>query len=81
MPLSLREAAITHRPQIMNYYKITVRFKTGNDDLKTEETHRNFENDTEAFVYASGFADGLVTTSYGILLEKQIDKLSDDRRL
>jgi hypothetical protein len=65
----------------MNYYKITVKFKTKNDDLIMEETHRNFENDTEAFVYASGFADGLITISYGVLLEKQIDKLNDDRRV
>lgn len=63
----------------MNYYKITVKFKTGHDEVKAEETHRNFESDTEAFVYASGFADGLVTASYGVLLEKQIDKISDDR--
>ena len=45
------------------------------------ETFRNFFSDSEAFIYSSGFADGFASLHGGVVLEKQIEKLNDDRSL
>ena len=43
------------------------------------QTERNFSADKDVFIFASGFADGFAMAFNGAVLEKQIEKLGDDR--
>lgn len=65
----------------MKYYNIKVQIRTQAGEVLTLETHRNFTSNGEAFMYSTGFADGFCMTHSGVLLEKQIEKLNDDRSL
>lgn len=63
----------------MNYYKLTVRVETAKGEQVSLETYRNFYEEKEIFIFASGFADGLAMAHDGAVLEKQIEKLNDNR--
>lgn len=65
----------------MNYYNIRVQIKAKTGEVLALETHRNFTSSSEAFMYSTGFADGFCMTHSGVLLEKQIEKLNNDRSL
>jgi len=63
----------------MNYYKVKVQIESNQGEHLVMETHRNFVADQDVFLFASGFADGFAMAHEGSVLEKQIEKLNDDR--
>jgi hypothetical protein len=62
----------------MNYYKLTVRVETAEGEQVSLETYRNFYEEKEILIFASGFADGLAMAHHGAVLEKQIEKLNNN---
>lgn len=63
----------------MNYYKIKVQISCSNDQTQEFETQHNFVSDKDAYIYASGFAKGCAVAYGGAVLDKEIEKLNDDR--
>ena len=65
----------------MDYYKVKVQIESKTGEKLELETHRNFAVNKDVFIFASGFADGFAMAHQGAVIEKQIEKLNDDRRL
>ena len=65
----------------MNYYKVKVQIESTSGEKLELETHRNFVDNKDIFIFASGFADGFAMAHGGAIIEKQIEKLNDDRSL
>lgn len=63
----------------MNYYKVKVQIESEQGEHLVMETQRNFVTDKDVFIFASGFADGFAMAHQGAVVEKQIEKLNDDR--
>jgi hypothetical protein len=63
----------------MNYYKVKVQIVDSNGQKQEFEIQRNFVLNKDAYIYASGFAQGCVSAFNGVLLDKQIERLNDDR--
>ena len=63
----------------MNYYKVTGQINDSTGLKRKFETEHNFESDKDAYIYASGFARGYAVAHGGTVLDKQIEKLNDDR--
>jgi hypothetical protein len=65
----------------MKYYKVKVHIESNDGTYMVLETHRNFNAETDVFIFASGFANGFAMAHDGAVLETQIEKLNDDRTL
>jgi len=63
----------------MNYYRVKVHIESNGGEHLVLETERNFTADKDVFIFASGFADGFAMAHQGAVVEKQIEKLNDDR--
>lgn len=63
----------------MYFYSIKVLIANPSNETIELETHRNFATDKDAYIFANGFAQGCVEATKGVLLDKQIQKLGDDR--
>lgn len=63
----------------MNYYRVKVQIESNGGEHLVLETERNFTADKDVFIFASGFADGFAMAYQGAVIEKQIERLDDDR--
>jgi len=61
----------------MKYYKVKVQIESNDGEQMILETHRNFNTETDVFIFASGFANGFAMAHEGAVLETQIEKIDD----
>lgn len=76
---SASRGAFIQHSQLMNYYRVKVQIESNDGEQLMLQTERNFSAEKDVFIFASGFADGFAMAFKGAVLEKQIEKLDDDR--